>query len=50
MYETELYPGKNLPEYQRHAVPDGNILISPIRLTQRKIKLIDNKDTFTMHL
>lgn len=33
MYETELYPGKKLPEYLRHSVPDGNIIISPVRLT-----------------
>ena len=33
MYDNELYPGKKLPEYSRHAVPDGNVLISPVRLT-----------------
>jgi hypothetical protein len=31
-------------------MPDNNILISPVRLTQRMIKSVENTDTHTKHL
>jgi hypothetical protein len=42
MYETESTIGMPIPEYRRKAVTDGNLLISPIRVTQRKIKFKPN--------
>ena len=38
---------KPIPEYRQLALPGNNMLISPIRMTQRKIKLVDNKDDLT---
>jgi hypothetical protein len=38
MYKEEEYPGMPIPEYRQNAIPMNNILISPVRLTQRQMK------------
>ena len=39
-----------IPVYRRHRMPDNNILISPLRLTQRMVKSVENTDIHTKHL
>ena len=47
MYQEEYYPGSRKPAYRVKAITDNNLLISPIRLTQRMIKLRRNRDPMT---
>ena len=36
--------GNQIPIYRENHLPNNNILIGPVRLNQRMIKLIDNPD------
>jgi hypothetical protein len=47
IYDDMYYEEKPIPEYRQLALPGNNMLISPIRMTQRKIKLMDNNDDLT---
>lgn len=38
-----------IPYYRMHGVPGNNVLISPIRLTQRMIKTVPNLNKLTNH-
>ena len=50
LYKEEYYENYSIPEYSLHSIAQNNILISPVRLTQRMIKLVDNTDPVTKNL
>ena len=47
MHKEEEYKGMRIPEYRANAVPINNLLISPVRLTQRMVKIKDNTNPLT---
>jgi len=47
IYNDMYYEGRSIPEYRQLALPGNNMLISPVRMTQRKIKLTPNTDDLT---
>ena len=47
MHKKEQYKGMKIPEYRMNAVPLNNLLISPVRLTQRMFKLVENINPLT---
>ena len=42
LYKEMITQEDKIPFYRMHGVPGNNILISPIRLTQRMIKTVPN--------
>ena len=47
MFIAEYHATSTKPVYRLKQVPFGNVLISPVRLTQRKIKSVPNRDPVT---
>jgi hypothetical protein len=47
LYVDEYYSGFPIPENKKHAMPNLNVLATPIRITQRRMKLVSNDDEYT---
>lgn len=50
MYRANYTVNRPLPEYHQKSLAQNNLLISPVRLTQRMVRLVENKDNITKHL
>jgi hypothetical protein len=47
LYQDEYYPGYKIPKDKLNSIPTLNRVVSPVRLTQRRMVLIPNTDPFT---
>lgn len=47
LYNDKYYDGFKIPENKRFAIPNLNKVLSPLRITQRRIKLTPNEDPYT---
>lgn len=47
MQKSEEYPGMRIPEYRMNSISRKNILIGPVRLTQRMVKQAANTNSLT---
>lgn len=50
MYKFDYTDEVKVPQYRRNHIATDNLLISPVRLTQRLVKLVDNTDKWTSKL
>jgi hypothetical protein len=47
LYEDHYYEGFEIPKDKRFSIPNLNVMVSPLRMTQRRIKLTPNTDPYT---
>jgi len=43
-FEGNKFP---IPDYRQHAFPNLNVLMSPVRMTQRRMRMVPNEDEYT---
>lgn len=47
LYTADYYDNQTIPTYKMHALPNLNVMVSPIRITQRRMKMVPNEDIYT---
>ena len=47
LYSDVYYPAYEIPANKKHAIPNLNVLVSPVRITQRRMRLVNNTDEYT---
>ena len=47
LYIENYYKNFTIEESKRYAIPNLNVIVSPIRITQRRMKLVPSEDIYT---